>query len=368
MRTALVIDSSCQSPEGCNVTLQAIFGHLTDCVCADENPCSILQLLASFCQFYLDGDDSSRPATQQTSSQASALHPPLDRHLPLQGHKNNLKNEWEESRMLASDMSCVRSMTLCIQDETCNRQLVPFVQSCSSSHCQEKLCRLAARRLYSNLPETMTEMLVFCQCESDDQDCHHFQAMLNSNSCNNDQTGQWNCLEMLDNCTGETICRFGHLKHLCILRRFISTYPALSPSAVSIDYHVMFTQAHRFLQKATLISRLAVCVNRRAFEAFLSKCFGIGEVSLGGYSTTELLHVIDLDFFVGGNKECTSAFVATMGTVLQSGCTCHGLDHHTLYRCNVLKQAIHNRSYFSKYSSSVNICHSQKYLCAELLL
>lgn len=109
-----------------------------------------------------------------------------------------------------------------------------------------------------------------------------------------------------------------------------------------------------------------ICVNRQTFEAFLSKCFGSEDQSFSGYSTRDLLHVIDLNFFVSGNKECRLAFVATMGSVLQSPCTCHGLDHPNLYRCNVLQQAIHKRSYFSKYLRTVNICYSQKYLFSVL--
>lgn len=141
----------------------------------------------------------------------------------------------------APDISCVQGMTLCIQNESCNRQLVPFVQSCSPPHCEERLCRLAAKQFYSSLPENMAEMVVFCQCEQDDQDCQNFQTMLNSNSCKQDHTSQWNCLEMLDNCTGERICRFGHptcqLKiktiYFATLHRFICTFPASSPSAQS---------------------------------------------------------------------------------------------------------------------------------------
>ncbi|XP_053476530.1 GDNF family receptor alpha-like isoform X2 [Ictalurus furcatus] len=258
-------DSSCQmqSSDGCNMTIQAILAHSRECMCTDEDPCNILQLLASFCHSYLDVEpsrapDKSRLATGQASRQANGLHPHSDHHLPIPVHENNPKEEWKESRLLtyvpAPDISCVQEMTLCIQDEVCNRQLVPFVQSCSAPQCEERLCRLAARHFYSSLPEKVAEMLVFCQCMTDDQDCQHFQTLLNSNSCKQDKTEQWNCLEMLDNCTGEKIC--------------------------------------------------------------------------------------------SENKECRLAFVATMGSVLQSPCTCHGLDHHNLYRCNVLQQAIHNRSYF----------------------
>ncbi|XP_060780904.1 GDNF family receptor alpha-like [Neoarius graeffei] len=296
-------DSSCQmqSSESCNLTIQAIFSHSVKCMCTDENPCNILQLLDSFCHSYLADveplrtPDKSRSATQQASRQADGLHPHSDHHLPLPVHENSLKVEWKKSTLLkyvpAPNSSCVQEMTLCIQDEVCNRQLVPFVQSCSAPQCEEKLCRLAARRFYSILPENVAEMLVFCQCVTDDQDCQHFQTMLSSNSCKQDTIAQWSCLEMLDNCTGEKVCR-------------------------------------------------------QTFEAFLSKCFGSEDVSFSGYSTTDLLHVIDLNFFVSGNKECRLAFVATMGSVLQSPCTCQGLDHHNLYRCNVLHQAIHSRSYF----------------------
>ncbi|GAA6101607.1 GDNF family receptor alpha-like isoform X3 [Tachysurus ichikawai] len=301
-----------QSTEGCNVTIQAILAHSRECVCTDENPCSVLQLLVSFCHSYLadvdplPASDTSILANQQGSSQANARHPHSDHHLPFPVHENNLKNkdEWKESKLLTSvptlDISCVQGMTLCIQDEVCNRQLVPFVQSCSTPQCEDRLCRITARQFFSSLPENMVDMLVFCQCEPDDQDCQHFQTMLNSNSCKQDQTSQWNCLEMLDNCTGERICR-------------------------------------------------------QRFEVFLSKCFGSEDVSLSGYSTIELLHVIDLNFFVSGNKACRLAFVDTMGSVLQSLCTCHGLDHHNLYRCNVLQQAIHNRSYFEPQGPKENI-------------
>lgn len=137
-------------------------------------------------------------------------------------------------------------MTLCVQDEVCNRKLVPFVQSCSAPQCEERLCRLAARHFYSSLPEKVAEMLVFCQCMTDDQDCQHFQTLLNSNSCKQDKTEQWNCLEMLDNCTEEKICRFGCLCPTCLLtfktiyfatlHWFICTFPILSPSALSIEY------------------------------------------------------------------------------------------------------------------------------------
>ncbi|KAF7710951.1 hypothetical protein HF521_009823 [Silurus meridionalis] len=301
-------DCQVQSSEDCNVTIKAVLAHSRECMCTDENPCNILQLLASICYSYSDVEprrepDKSRSATRHAGRHATG--PRSDHHQPSSPVLgNNLKEEWKESSLLsyapAANVSCVQEMTLCIQDEVCNRQLVPFVQSCSVPQCEERLCRLAARRFYSNLPENMAEMLVFCQCEPDDKDCQNFQTMLNSNSCKQDQIPQWNCLEMLDNCTEEKICR-------------------------------------------------------KTFEAFLSKCFGPDDVSFTGHSSTDLLHVMDLDFFVSGNKECRLAFVATMGTILQSPCTCHGLDHHHLYRCNVLRQAIHNRSYFRPQGPKRNI-------------
>lgn len=58
----LLSDSSCQieSFESCNVIIQAIFAPSIECICADENPCNVLQLLASFCRSYLGTVYSTR--------------------------------------------------------------------------------------------------------------------------------------------------------------------------------------------------------------------------------------------------------------------------------------------------------------------
>ncbi|KAL7890436.1 hypothetical protein AOLI_G00026940 [Acnodon oligacanthus] len=280
-------DGRCELPssESCNVTILAILGHLPlwrECVCADEDSCSALQLLASLCLSHL-GDEASRAsdefsvAAQEENSQISVPGP---------------------------NSSCLLETTLCIQDEVCNRQLVPFVQSCSNPQCEDSRCRLAVRRFFSGLPQTVAETLVFCECEREDQDCQDVQNTLHSSSCPGGHTLLWNCLEMLDSCTGDELCR-------------------------------------------------------QTFEGFLSNCFGPEDAPFSGYSTRDLIHLIDLDFFLSGDKECRMAFVATMGSVLQSPCTCHGLHRDDLHRCNILQQAMQNRSHFRLQETKRNFSSTQ---------
>ncbi|XP_049337544.1 GDNF family receptor alpha-like [Astyanax mexicanus] len=268
-------DSGCEtlSSERCNVTIQALLTHYSNCkhVCTEDDPCSTLQLLSSSCQSY-----------------SGTVYLILKLILSLYLFPNT------DPR---SDSSCLQVMTRCVGDEVCNRQLVPFVQSCSETQCEGSSCRLATRSFFTGLPQNTAEMLMFCQCEEADQDCRDVQNILQSSSCSANQT-PWNCLEMLESCSAERLCR-------------------------------------------------------QTFEGFLSKCFGSEEASFSGYSTRELLHLIDADFFRSGDKECRKAFVATMGSPLQSPCTCHGLHHENSYRCNMLKQAVQNRTQFSKYLCSL---------------
>ncbi|KAL6487588.1 hypothetical protein MHYP_G00042140 [Metynnis hypsauchen] len=276
-------DGKCELPssERCNVTILTILGHSPlwrECVCTDEDSCRALQLLASLCLSYLANE-----------------------------HKQ-LKTEWKASHLLGyvpgPNSSCLLETTLCIQDEVCNRQLVPFVQSCSDPQCEDSRCRLAMRRFFSGLPQTVAETLVFCECEREDQDCQDIQNTLHSSSCPGGHTLMWNCLEMLDSCTGDKLCR-------------------------------------------------------QTFEGFLSNCFGPEDAPLSEYSTRDLIHLIDLDFFLSGDKECRMAFVATMGSILQSPCTCHGLHHDDLYRCSILHQAIQNRSHFRLQETKRNFSSTQ---------
>ncbi|KAI4894520.1 hypothetical protein NFI96_016922, partial [Prochilodus magdalenae] len=197
-----------QGPERCNATVQTILAHSPlwrECACSDEDSCSALQLLASLCLSYLAGDEALHAAeefgvaAQQESSQITARE------------DQALKPEWKASSLLGyvpgPNSSCLQEMALCIQDEVCNKQLVPFVQSCTEPECEESRCRLATRRFFSGVPQSVAEMLVFCQCEQADQDCQDIRNTLHSSSCSGGDTLPWNCMEMLDSCAGDQLCR-----------------------------------------------------------------------------------------------------------------------------------------------------------------
>ncbi|KAK1791401.1 hypothetical protein P4O66_013420, partial [Electrophorus voltai] len=219
-------------------------------------------------------------------------------------HENmKLKGEWKSSRLSGyvpgPNASCLQEMMLCIQDEVCNRHLVPFVQSCSRPQCEDVQCRLAARRFYSGLPQNVAEMLLFCQCVKGEQDCEQVWGTLQSVSCTGAQVPLRSCLDTLESCTRNMLCR-------------------------------------------------------QTFEAFLSKCFEPEDTPYSEYSTTDLIHIIDLNHFLSEDKECRKAFVATVGSILQSPCTCQELYHHDLYKCNMLQQAIQNRSHFRLHGAKRN--------------
>ncbi|XP_076829947.1 GDNF family receptor alpha-like [Brachyhypopomus gauderio] len=304
---------SCQTQDSecCNVTIQVLFEHWPlwrrECVCT-EDPCITLRLLTSLCcsgsgDWAPGSPDESSVAAQQRAvtapqgtSQGRGLTSSLQENVKLRA-------EWKSSRLSGyvpgPNASCLQEMMLCIQDEVCNRHLVPFVQSCSAPRCEDSHCRLAARRFYSRLPQNVAEMLVFCRCARGEHDCQQVSSTLQSAFCSETQVPLQSCLEMLDSCV-----------------------------------------------------RTAPC--RETFEAFLSKCFGPEDTPYSEYSTKDLIDVIDLNHFFSDDKECRKAFVATMGSILQRRCTCQQLYHHDLYKCNMVQQAIQNRSHFRLHGANRN--------------
>lgn len=96
----------------------------------------------------------------------------------------------------------------CIEDEMCNRKIVPFVQACSADQCKPHQCRQAMGHFYSTLPHNRAEAMVFCECDREDQECQQMKDSLHSGSCVTDESQTpWTCLEMLDSCSGDVLCR-----------------------------------------------------------------------------------------------------------------------------------------------------------------
>ncbi|XP_056617378.1 GDNF family receptor alpha-like [Triplophysa dalaica] len=257
--------SQVTDPKVCNNTLQMTLTRspaLGECLCYSSVSCSTLQQMCSQCQHHLAQENKKHDAEWQTG-----------------GHKIN--------------RSCLEEIMACIEDEMCNRKMVPFVQACSAHQCKPLQCRQATGHFYSTLPLNRAETMVFCECDREDQECQEMKDSLHSGSCVTDESQTpWTCLEMLDSCTGDVLCR-------------------------------------------------------QRINRYLSDCFGAVEAPLDHqHSASDWLQLLDPDFFLGEQQQCRVAFVATMGSVLQNPCICDRLHHQDLHKCNRLQQLFQNKSLF----------------------
>ncbi|XP_057193187.1 GDNF family receptor alpha-like isoform X2 [Triplophysa rosa] len=255
-------------PKLCNNTLQMTLTRspaLGECLCYSSDPCSTLQQMCSQCQHHSAQENKKHDAEWQTGGQID--------------HRIN--------------RSCLEEIMACIEDEMCNRKMVPFVQACSAYHCKSLQCRQAMGHFYSTLPHSRAETMVFCECDREDQECQQMKDSLHSGSCVTDESQTpWTCLEMLDSCSGDVLCR-------------------------------------------------------QIFNSYLSDCFGAEKAPLDHqYSASDWLQLLDPDFFLGEQQQCRVAFVATMGSVLHHPCICDRLHHQDLHKCTRLQQLFQNKSLF----------------------
>ncbi|KAF4105429.1 GDNF family receptor alpha-like isoform X2 [Onychostoma macrolepis] len=277
-------DGSCHMTDAkvCNATLQMMFSRspaLGQCMCSGPDLCSTLQQLFSQCQHHW------APKNKQLEEEWQASD--------LKGHVHH------------TNQSCLEEIVACLGEKSCNSQMVPLVQECNAYRCNPSQCRDALRQFYSALPHNVAEKLVFCDCDREDQECQQMKASLHSGSCASDQLQTpWTCLEALDSCSEDTLCR-------------------------------------------------------QIFSRYLSKCFG--EKESAHDTTSEWLSRLDPDFFLGHDLQCRVAFVETMGSILHQPCTCDGLHHHDQYTCNELKHIFQDKSLFTLSGTKENFRHEESH-------
>ncbi|XP_020316201.1 GDNF family receptor alpha-like [Oncorhynchus nerka] len=191
------------------------------------------------------------------------------------------------------DGSCLQQMTICLHDDVCNRQMVPLVQTCLAKQCNSTHCRQVTQQLYAGLPYNIAEMFVLCECDPGDPDCLHMKEGLHSGTCGEhlEEARTQICLEIFDNCLGEALCR-----------------------------------------------------NR--LEALLSNCWDTEDTPCSDFAMDECTSLLDPALILGGDAKCRMALIATMGTTLQHPCTCGGLHSKDLYKCNMMREVLHNRTHF----------------------
>ncbi|XP_041921020.1 GDNF family receptor alpha-like isoform X1 [Alosa sapidissima] len=256
-----------EDPAICNMTIQFMLSGISirrGCFCQwEEEPCTLLNLLTASCQ--------QHKAEQKTVPKMKRPDSGLSGYVPGMSY------------------SCSGQMNICLEDEACNRWLVPLVKACSSP-CNQSQCGQRIQQFYKGMPQTTAEKLVFCTCEPEDQECQVMRANLHGGTCE-DTEEDWTCLEMLDSCVESLMCR-------------------------------------------------------ERFGTLLSKCLGIEPVGPDANSYSEWVNLIDSQQSWSQDRECKMALVASMGTMLQQPCSCDGLPIYELHKCNILHQLLHNKSIF----------------------
>ncbi|MBN3286705.1 GFRAL protein, partial [Polyodon spathula] len=196
-----------------------------------------------------------------------------------------------------SSRSCLEMTMLCIQDEICNRLLVPQIKACSENHnkCNATQCQRAVQKFYDNLPPKVAGMLVFCDCGPSDEPCQQVQGVLHAQLCSRDREVPPTCLEVIDKCMEDTFCR----------------------------------ERYKLLQ---------------------SKCWGDGDGLCQDHDNNEDCLVTPAE---GGTacmryKECRAAYIGTRGTFIQVPCTCSGLQNTEQSMCKQFQNMLRHRSCYSK--------------------
>ncbi|MBN3308875.1 OX2R protein, partial [Amia calva] len=194
-----------------------------------------------------------------------------------------------------SSRSCSDVAKLCLEDEICNRELVPHVKACSESlnQCNVSQCQRAVQLFYDSLPSNVAEILVFCDCSPSDDKCLQVQGLLHSQFCSGQLSHTPTCLEVFDICIEDIFCR------------------------------------HRY-------------------KTFQDKCWGAGKLICDGHMGDDCSSYLDEHLMFSGEDACKAAFTGTMGTILQHPCTCYGLENAEELKCKQLHNVLHNRSHFGK--------------------
>ncbi|KAK1170913.1 hypothetical protein AOXY_G7863 [Acipenser oxyrinchus oxyrinchus] len=215
--------------------------------------------------------------------------------------EDDVKLLWESSALAkfehGSSRSCLEMTMFCIQDEICNRLLVPQVKACSENHnkCNATQCQRAVQKFYDNLPPKVAGMLVFCDCGPSDEPCQQVQGILHARLCSGDRDLPPTCLEVIDKCMEDTFCR-------------------------------------------------------ERYELLQSKCWGDEKGLCQDYDNDKdcLLTTAEESTTCMRYHECRAAYIGTRGTFLQVPCTCNGLQNTEQSTCKQFQNMLHHRSCSSK--------------------
>ncbi|XP_075056707.1 GDNF family receptor alpha-like isoform X2 [Mixophyes fleayi] len=186
--------------------------------------------------------------------------------------------------------SCLDVATLCIGDSVCNRHLAVLMTACtvSGNVCNVMECQRTIRAFYETMPFNVSQMLAFCECPQSNEDCQKAGDVLHSKSCTVHTDVPMSCLDVVSSCLDNELCR-------------------------------------------------------ERYRTYQSKCWK----HAGGCHNSRncLLGLNKEDLTCSGSDECHAAYIGTLGTKLQTPCTCYdGLDYEEQHLCDLFSHILHRKS------------------------
>ncbi|XP_018414360.1 PREDICTED: GDNF family receptor alpha-like [Nanorana parkeri] len=187
-------------------------------------------------------------------------------------------------------MSCLKVAALCIGDSVCNKHLAVLMKSCpvNGNTCSVKDCHKSIRSFYESMPFNVSQILAFCDCDQSHEDCQRAGDVLHSRSCTVATDIPMSCLHVVNSCFDNELCRerYGAYQSKC--------------------------WEHTFR-----------CHNERS-------C---------------LLGLTKQDLTCSASEECRAAYIGTLGTKLQTPCTCDiGLGYEEQHLCHLYSHILNGRS------------------------
>ncbi|KAM5165166.1 GDNF family receptor alpha-like [Mantella aurantiaca] len=193
--------------------------------------------------------------------------------------------EWDKSSLkdieYEGPMSCLTVAALCIGDSVCNKYLAVLMKSCpeNGNACTVKDCHKTIRSFYESMPFNVSQMLAFCDCDQTNEDCQRAVDVLHSRSCTVATDIPISCLHVVNSCLDNELCR-------------------------------------------------------ERYGAYQSKCWE--HASRCHNERNCLLGLIKEDLTCSASEECRAAHIGTLGTKLQTSCTCNiGLDYEEQHLCDL---------------------------------
>ncbi|KAM9316589.1 GDNF family receptor alpha-like [Gastrophryne carolinensis] len=216
--------------------------------------------------------------------------------------------DWNKSTLKDIEyigMSCLEVAKLCIADPICNSLLAARMKACTvnENECNLKSCQKIIQLSYESMPFNISQMLAFCDCEQSHENCEHAKDTLHSRPCTAPaDMPLFSCPHVVDSCLNNEFCS-------------------------------------------------------QRYEVYLKKCWE--HASRCHNDKDCLLGLMKRDLICSASDDCRAAYIGTLGTKLQTPCTCDvGLSNFEDHLCGLYFHMLHSKSCFRTMAKNINALHS----------